>query len=240
MHQVKINNFQGPLSLLLDLIEQNKLDISQVSLSEVADQYLAKLDSQRAQISGDELADWLLLAAKLLVIKSRSLLPILDLPAEEPGELERQLRMYKAYRDASRIIKDIIAARNFTFGRSPFKPKLAVAFAPPEKLSGNDLRVSLLKVIAALDKTIIRLPHQSLKRVISLTERIGQLKSLLQAVAEFGFHDFLKSAQSRGDVVISFLALLELIKQRALVAVQAEEEIIITPPPIPSSERRGL
>lgn len=227
MHQVKLEKFQGPLWLLLDLIEQNKLDITEVSLAEIADQYLAELENRNEEIGGDELANWLLIAAKLLVIKSRSLLPTLDLPSEDQSELEQQLRMYKAYRDASRIIKDIIAEKKFAFARSPFKPKLALSFAPPAKLAVNDLRASFLALVARLDKIFIRLPRQSLRRAVSIGERIATLKRLLAERAVLNFRDFLASARNRAEAVVSFLALLELIKQRELAAVQTEEEIII-------------
>lgn len=215
------------MALLLDLIEQNKLDISQISLADVADQYLLEIEQARDSITGDELADWLLIAAKLLVIKSRSLLPVMDLPAEEPDDLAHQLKMYKAYRDASRLVKEIIREKNFTFSRSPFKLQLAGAFSPPADLAANDLRARLAALIAELDKTIIRLPRERLARVVSLAERIADLKKILAQASSFGFKEWLRGVKNRSEVVVSFLALLELIKQRELVATQIEGEIII-------------
>ncbi|OGY93058.1 MAG: hypothetical protein A3H70_05460 [Candidatus Komeilibacteria bacterium RIFCSPLOWO2_02_FULL_48_11] len=228
MHQVEINNFQGPLSLLLDLIEQNKLDITEVSLSEVTDQYLAKLDERRGELSGEELADFLLIAAKLLVIKSRALLPSLGLE-EEGISLEEQLKMYKVYRDANKVVAGIIKQKNFSFGREPLKFRRQVSFSPPEKLTVKMISTRFKEVIASLERSIITLPKKTLKKVVSLGERIQDLRSLLATSAKFGFAEFIKSAKSRADVVVSFLALLELIKQRELGAEQegARDDILI-------------
>lgn len=226
MHEINIEKFQGPLSLLLDLIEQNKLDITEVSLSEVTDQYLAKLDERRAELSGDELADFLLIAAKLLVIKSRALLPSFN--SEEEGvSLEEQLKMYKAFRDATKVVAGIIKQKNVAFGREPLKIRSQVSFSPPEKLTAKMLSVRFREVIASLERSIIKLPRQTLRKVMSLSERIRDLRALLSQSAKFGFAEFIKSAKTRAEVVVSFLALLELIKQRELGAEQPGEEIIV-------------
>ncbi|MDP1709448.1 MAG: ScpA family protein [Candidatus Komeilibacteria bacterium] len=229
MHQIKIEKFQGPFSLLLDLIEQNKLDITEVSLFEIADQYLAKIEAERAHIKGNELADFLLIAAKLLFIKSRLLLPDLTaLPADEDS-LEAQLKMYKAYRDASRNIKNIINEQNFTQPRQPFKLSTQVEFSPPEKLNSDTLCKQFRRIVNELEKTIIRLPKATLRKTISLAERINDLKSLLSGAAQFGFKEFVTRAKNKSEIVVSFLALLELIKQRHISASQEEgSDIFIT------------
>lgn len=226
MHEINIEKFQGPLSLLLDLIEQNKLDITEVSLSEVTDQYLAKLDERRGELSGEELADFLLIAAKLLVLKSRALLPSLN-PETEGVNLEEQLKMYKAFRDATKVVREIIKQKNVAFGREPLKIRSQVSFSPPEKLTVKMLQSRFKEIIASLERSIIRLPKRTLKKVVSLGERIQELRSLLAKSANFGFAEFIKSAKSRAEVVMSFLALLELIKQRELAAEQPGEEIVV-------------
>lgn len=226
MHEIKIEKFQGPLSLLLDLIEQNKLDITEVSLSEVTDQYLVKLDERRHELGGEELADFLLIAAKLLLIKSRALLPCEGL--EEDGlSLEDQLKMYKAFRDATKVVAQIIKQKNFSFGREPLKIRRQVAFSPPEKLTAKMLGERFKEVISNLERTITRLPKKTLKKVVSLGERITDLRNLLAKSAKFGFVEFVKNAKSRGEVIVSFLALLELIKQRELSAEQEGAHIIV-------------
>lgn len=215
--------------MLLDLIEQNKLDISEVSLKEVAGQYLNTIEARRGEIGGSELADFLLIAAKLLFIKSRSLLPEIS-PIDDSGlSLEDQLKMYKAYRDAARDLKNRISEGNFAFSRQPFKLKVKVAFTPPEKLTANHLAQAMKRLVLDLEKTITRLPKATLKKTISLAERISELKDLLFNKTKMGFRELLGSRQSKSEIVVSFLALLELIKQRHVWAEQDTEiDIIIT------------
>lgn len=226
--EIKIQRFEGPLALLLDLIEQNKLDISEVSLKEVAGQYLNTIEARRGEIGGAELADWLLIAAKLLFIKSRSLLPELT-PVDESGlSLEDQLKMYKAYRDAARDLKNRISEGNFAFSRQPFKLKVKAAFTPPEKLTAVILAQAMKRLVLDLEKTIVRLPKATLKKTISLAERISELKDLLFNKTKMGFRELLGSRQSKSEIVVSFLALLELVKQKHVWAEQESGEIIIT------------
>ncbi len=227
MHQVKIEKFQGPLALLLDLIESNKLDITEVSLAEIADQYLAALAERREAIGGEELADFLLLAAKLLVIKSRALLPSLEAGEDEGRDLEAQLRMYKSYRDAACHLAGIIKEENFLFGREPLRRNLTVSFSPPPNLPAAVLARTLWAIIKDLEHTLIKLPKERVRRILSLSERITHLRAMLVSAGEFGFRDFLKGARNKAEVVVSFLALLELVKQRQLLAVQAEYDIVI-------------
>lgn len=215
--------------MLLDLIEQNKLDISEVSLNEVAGQYLAAIAARRSDIGGAELADFLLIAAKLLFIKSRSLLPELS-PIDDSGlSLADQLKMYKAYRDAARDLKNRISEGSFAFSRQPFKLKIKVAFTPPEKLTAALLAQAMKRLVLDLEKTIVRLPKATLKKTISLAERINELKNLLFNKTKLGFHELLGHRKNRSEIVVSFLALLELIKQKHVLAEHDESnEIIIT------------
>ena len=102
--KIKIENFEGPLDLLLQLIEREELDITTVSLLDVADQYinyLSKIEDKKPEM----LADFLLIAAKLLYIKSRALLPELETDSDEDSmDLARQLKMYKKFVEASKIL----------------------------------------------------------------------------------------------------------------------------------------
>jgi segregation and condensation protein A len=109
MKDIQLDQFEGPLNLLLKLIEDQELDITQISLAEVADQYLKLLHTQESW-SADELADFLVIAAKLVLLKSKVLLPSLQLTDEEEGdarELERQLKLLKSYLDASKHVEKL-------------------------------------------------------------------------------------------------------------------------------------
>ena len=228
MYQIKIQAFEGPLSLLLKLIEQEKLDITNVSLSQIADQYLARIEGLGEKLSTAELADFLVMATRLLLITSHVLLPSSVIENEEIGDLEHQLKMYKAYKDAADRVRAMIANNRFSFSRHPIKLAREVEFSPPKKLSARTLAAVLQNLIKELQKTMIRLPKKTLRKVLSLTERISHLREILRTVQKIGFKDFIKSARNKAEVVVSFLALLELAKQRHLAAEQAGDDILVT------------
>ena len=115
--KIRISNFEGPLDLLLQLIEKEELDITEVSLLQVTEQYLDYLEKVEDK-KPDELADFLLIAAKLLYIKSRVLLPELEMDEEENAtDLAVQLKMYKKYVAARKIIQRRFENDNFPFSR---------------------------------------------------------------------------------------------------------------------------
>lgn len=211
---------------MLKLIEEEKLDISEVSLSQVADQYLSRLQQLGDNINPAELSDFLVIAAKLLVIKSQSLLPGL-VENEDEGDLERRLKIYKIYRDASLGIKEIIGQGNFGFKRLPVKISLHKSFFPPPKMTGKDLEKVITRLLANLEHSWERQRQTRVRSTVSIGQRIRQLKDLLARVKQVGFTVFLQSARNKSEIVVSFLALLELIKQQRLVALLEEGGDII-------------
>ena len=132
MIEVKIDQFKGPLDLLLDLIKREKLDITQISLAKVTDQYLEYIESIK-EIEAEEVVDFLLVAAKLLVIKSKVLLPKED-EDEDESDLVWQLRIYKAYLEASKKIDKIINQKNFLYTRQ-VAIRSEVDFSPPKSIT---------------------------------------------------------------------------------------------------------
>lgn len=228
MYEIKTEAFEGPLSLLLQLIEQEKLDITNVSLANVADQYLAHIDKIGDAINTAELADFLVVASRLLVIKSRVLIPSLEIYDESEGDLEYQLKMYKAYKDASDNIKILISKGNFSFSRNPIKLAREVKFLPPKNFSAVQMPNIMKRVILRMEELFITLPKKSIKRIVSLADKISSLRDLLKKTEKMFFNDFIKSAKSRSEIVVSFLAMLELAKQRHLTAEQEDgSEIVI-------------
>ena len=162
--KIKVENFEGPLGLLLQLIEKEELDITQVSLLRVAEQYIQYLDTIEKR-EPEMLADFLLIAAKLLYIKSRALLPELEFEEiEDSTDLAEQLRMYKKFVEASRVVKQKFEDKNFSFGRSEEKIKVKIKFEPPKSLTGDKLKKVFNKIIADLD-VIIKLPKKSLEKI---------------------------------------------------------------------------
>lgn len=215
-HTVKIDRFEGPLDLLLQLIEREELPITEVSLAEVTDQYVEHI--QHVAVPPEELADFLVIAAKLLYIKSRLLVPSATLAPEEGISLEEQLRMYKEFVEASKGIESRLAEKRFSFARERAPLPMGV-FTPPPGVKGETLRQVFADIVRSLEP-ITRLPQASLERVVSIEERIHFLRELLGEKKRISFALYLRSAKTQTDVVVSFLALLELMKQRSIRVVQ--------------------
>lgn len=218
MYKIKLEQFEGPLDLLLQLIEQQELDITQVSLATVTDQYIECLH-QAENINLEELADFLVVASKLLLIKSKTLLPELDFgDAEEATDLENQLKIYKEYLEASKTIQGLIAKRNFTFAREK-SPIEAPVFNPPREVTATKLKETFQEILKAL-KLFVPLPKSIIKRTISIQDKIRQIKDLILAKAAINFKTILFRAKNKTEVIVSFLALLELVKQKAISVSQ--------------------
>jgi segregation and condensation protein A len=211
MYQTKLEQFQGPLDLLLQLIEGQKLDISQVALAQVTDQYLSYLDKLQ-NISAEELADFLVIATKLLVIKSKLLLPQLaDEEEDSAEELEAQLKLYRDYQEASQRLELMIGEENFSFSREKIAFTLQPTFSPPASVTAVLLQEIFSEVVRRVDY-IVNLPQKVMEKVVSLTEMVSGIRQRLSTAQKFSFHQLLDGAKCRGDVVVCFMALLELIR----------------------------
>jgi segregation and condensation protein A len=220
MYEIHIEKFQGPLSLLLQLIEQEELDISEVSLAQVTDQYLQYL-KQVEELNPEEVADFLVVAAKLLLIKSRLLLPSLNLGGEEEArDLENQLKIYKQYLEAGRGIARMWRQGHVAWVRpKPLVLKTEVQFTPPVGVTGDFLAQAFERVLKAIEP-IIKLPEVTLRRAVSIQEKISSLKELITSKVKLSWQTLMAQAEDKTEVVVSFLALLELIKQRHVVVDQ--------------------
>ncbi|MBI2098877.1 segregation/condensation protein A [Candidatus Uhrbacteria bacterium] len=219
-YKVRLEKFEGPLDLLLQLIESEELPITEVSLAEVAEQYVAHLQAIEEK-NPEELADFLLVAAKLLLIKSRVLLPSLDLNLEEDGiSLEDQLKLYKEYAQASKTVQAIIGKRAFSWPRQK-APLQAGIFTPPKGLNPGKLAAVFRDILRAL-APVSKLPGAAISRAISIKEKIEELRRLILSKAQINFSQIMRGAKSKTEVIVSFLALLELIKQKIVNVSQKE------------------
>jgi len=223
MHKIKVEEFEGPLDLLLQLIEDQKLEITKVSLAQVTEQYIQVLkQSAKEQINTTELADFLVIAARLLLIKSRALLPFLEWGEEEEEEdLTKQLKIYKEYLEAMKKVQTIIGKKRFAFARAKLLTGEDIGFAPPPKLKKDKLRDIFAEVIRALDP-FLNLPTEVVKKTINIQEKIAQIRQRIFKQATTRFSDILKEAKDKTEVIVSFLAVLELMKQKAIVVKQSK------------------
>lgn len=220
MLQTKTKNFEGPLDLLLSLIEDRKLDITTIALAEVTEQFLQYI-KQLQSIDPTLLADYLSIAAKLLVIKSKAILPTLEIETEEEDagfDLEAKLLLYKQFKEVAKYLKKLDNRRRQGFLRSvSFEQK--ISFYPDPNVSAKELHSKILTVLNGL-KELDALPKAKLKEAISIQEKIDTLRDTLSSKIETKLSEIIKTAKNKSEVIITFLALLELIKQKIFVADQ--------------------
>jgi segregation and condensation protein A len=228
MPDITTGKFSGPLELLLSLIEKEEMDITEIALAKIADEYILYIKSH--PIGPEAIADFLVVAAKLLYIKSKALLPYLSTPEEdeEIAELEKQLKMYKEFLDAAKGIEKMLQKKKFSFqkdlGKSGRKRRLFMwqKFSPPKNITADILREKFDFIISALTETIQEFREEMLERKINIEERIIMIQKTLIDRIQFKFSEIVSSSKNKTEVIVSFLALLELAKQRELYFEQSE------------------
>ncbi|MDO8518225.1 MAG: segregation/condensation protein A [bacterium] len=220
---VKTEVFEGPLDLLLELIEKRKFLINDISLAQVCDEYIAQVNAMYEMPVG-ETAEFISLAATLLLIKSRSLLPTLELSPDEHRdikELEYRLGLYQIIKDAARGLGS--APSTLWGGNTP----------PPEPLFLFDASITLSSLRACAQTLLdgfpqlLMLPNVNVKKIISIEEVIQTLATRISSAfrlsfKEFSGHGSTASTEAKHGVIVSFLALLELVKQGIIKAQQVE------------------
>lgn len=215
-YQIKLEQFEGPLDLLLNLIEEEKLDITKVSLARVADQYLGYIKENK-NIKLENLADFLSVASKLILIKSKALLPFLQFSEEEEEEikdLSKQLEEYKKFKDVSMKIAELSGNGKFSFTREVFKG-VGPLFYPPENINVFDLKKYFQLVLAEIP-VIEKLEEEFVKEIMTLEEKINDLRLAIQERAEISFSELTSEAKEKVDIIVSFLAVLEMVKQKII------------------------
>lgn len=235
-YTVKQDKFEGPLEVLLELIQGEKLSINEISLAKVTDDFISHLKQLQAegqadspsQVSQNEiwegkevLAEFLVVAATLLLIKSRSLLPQFQASAEGEAsidELEKRLAEYQRMKELSQELGRLARGGPKSFSREAYAGRTAL-FYPPPKFSIAMLGEAFRRAVEALPKTV-KLAEEKIKKIISLEEKIKELQAFLQAKVERAFSELVAGAREKVEVIVSFLALLELAKQKLVTAQQ--------------------
>lgn len=218
--QIRTGAFEGPLELLLDLIEKRKLFVSDISLAQVADDYITHVRSLSA-LPVSETAHFLLVASTLVLIKSKSLLPDLALSSDEESDidtLKRRLAILGSMRKAGNTLAEAYGTQSM-FARHHAKNE-TVVFAPDRETTATGLLGAINRVIAAFPKPE-KLPEAIVKKVVSLDEMMERLALRVKKSLKMSFHSFAGRTE-RAEMVVSFLALLELVRQGVMEAVQPE------------------
>lgn len=215
MYKVQLEKFTGPLDLLLQLIEKEEMDITQVSLAKVADQFLDYMH-QIQTMGAKDIVDFLEIAARLILIKSKALLPQLQLTDDEElsaEELALRLKEYKKFKAAGKDFKGLLEARRYCFDRQVYLEAEKV-FSPPPGISPADLSRAFGDVLGAVP-LMENLGEEVMTEVVSLEDKIDHIKNFLTERINVMFSR-LHNSQSKMEVVVTFLAMLELMKQRVI------------------------
>jgi segregation and condensation protein A len=217
---VKTHTFEGPLDLLLDLIERRKLFISDISLAKVTDDFIAHV-KQFESLPMGESAHFILVASTLLLIKSKSLLPELALTEEEKGDiqdLETRLKIFKRIKEASIHVGQMFGA-DMIFAQSHARPVQPV-FTPDPVFTLDKALFTLKDLINRLPKKE-NLPTHVVQKVISLEDMIGNLTTRITSSLRMSFKQFTSEHKAeKVNVIVSFLAMLELVKEGVLHVTQ--------------------
>lgn len=221
-YSIKTEHFEGPLELLIELVEKRKLLINNISLAEVTDEYISRVSEMQEQ-SLPNTAQFITLAATLLLIKSKSLLPVLELTDEEETtihDLEDRLRLYQIYRDIAQGLQ-------MEFGsKMMHEPE----YVPPrEPLFLPDSFCTLAALTEAMERTITNLPKPivkqtaTVKQTISLEEMMDNLRQRIERQVKTSFFKMKAEEPEHKNVIVGFLAILELFKQGNLIITQVTQ-----------------
>jgi segregation and condensation protein A len=232
-YRVQLPVFEGPLDLLLSLIEREELDITRVSLAQVTDQYLAYLDAIE-EVRPEVLADFLVVAAKLILIKSQALLPrppaiVPEADTDAGDDLVEQLRLYKQFKAAAGRLRH----------REDEGLRTYIRLAPPPRVEPRlDMTgIGIADLLAAVREALqVAPPPPSVDDVVSqstvtIQGQMDLIRGRLRSYGRVRFQEILARSAGRIEIAVTFLATLELIKQHE-VAVYQEDlfgPIIIEP-----------
>ena len=239
-YTVKTQVFEGPLDLLLDLVTKRKLFVNDVSLAQVTDDFIKYLEEHEEFPIGES-AEFIVVASTLMLIKSRSLLPMIKLTDEEEEsihDLEDRLVIYGRVKELTLGLRNIFG-KQIIFEKIPGKNPLIV-FSPDSKTDTKNLLLALERVIESLPTKEL-MPKVIVRKVISLEQMIERLAERISKASKINFKDFhgtkgKMTYEKKVSIIVGFLAMLELVKRGAIRVTQdnhgnieMENESINTP-----------
>jgi len=219
---IHLENFEGPLDLLLHLIRKNEMDICDIQIAEITAQYLAVIDSMKS-LNLDVAGEFVLMAATLIHIKSKMLLPVSE--EEEPeeeeldprAELVRRLLEYQKYKEAASELEN-----RPLFGRDVFS-----RLQPPpveEEADAEFVEIGIFDLVEALQALLKAAPKEQVHEIsvehVSITDRINFILQEVAARSSLAFTELFSEQPKRSEIVATFLAMLELVKMRTVRLMQ--------------------
>jgi segregation and condensation protein A len=219
-YTVRLGAFEGPLDLLLHLVRSNELDIYHLPIAQITDQYVAYINMFE-ELNLDVAGEYLLMAASLMYMKSRLLLPRDDDEAEEEDEevadLVRQLAEYQRYREAADVLRDRLLLDRDVFRRQPTQPDGEAEETPLRQLDMAALFEALRRVLA---KAAARRPHTISREEYSVADCVRSMFHTLRERGRLEFQELFAEDSSRGLIIATFLGLLEMVKNQVIIAEQ--------------------
>ncbi len=221
-YTIRTTNFEGPFGLLLELVEKRKLFINDVSLAAVTEDYLSHMN-KLGSLSSAEIASFVFVASTLILIKSKSLLPDLNLTSEEEGDiksLEERLRLYELFTKLGVNVKNNFGEK-IIFAPLERKREILV-FLPDERITKNSMMEFAHGILDSMPKKVF-LPEVEVRKVVSIEEMIDQLTERIKNSVKMSFRDLhgkIVTREEKVAAIVGFLALFELVRQGVLDAVQ--------------------
>ncbi|MBM3824155.1 MAG: chromosome segregation protein ScpA [Verrucomicrobia bacterium] len=227
-YKVQFDIFEGPLDLLLYLVKKEEVDIYQVNLTKIATQFIEYIDLMR-QLDLEIAGEFLVMASTLMYIKSRELLPVDQQaapPEEEEGEdprweLIRQLVEYKKFKDAAAGLQTKEHLQESLYSRLPSQSEFEA------ETPKSPVQISIFELVRAVSSILKRFDSRDSTSEImadpwTVSEKIESLRSMLETRPRFRFAELFDQTTSRGEVIVTFLALLELIRLKHVGVAQPE------------------
>lgn len=216
---IKTDAFEGPLELLIELVEKRKLLINDINLAAVTDEYMRTI-SEMQELSLPNTSQFVSLAATLLLIKSKSLLPVLELTEEEEAsidDLEERLKKYQVYRDIAMVLQTRFGTSNSY--EPEYQPPKEPVFMPDEHCQTSVLTEAMRSVLTQLPKDEPK-PAARVRPTVSLESMITKLQNRIEQRMRTRFSELRSTETEHKNVIVGFLAILELFKQGNIIITQ--------------------
>lgn len=225
-YNVEVEAFKGPLAVLLELIEKEEMSITDVTLGSITEGFLSHIEAVE-KVAPHDVADFLIVAGRLLYLKSKLLLPELTVDDDEGIDLTDQLKIYARFAEAAKYMADRATSNKVAYNGPRMKIEVP-EFVEPVGITAETLR-GAIENLAEKVKPYVALPSAMMERTVTVEEKVEEMKSKIRKSAQAYFHD-IANRGSRSDVVASFLALLELLKRDLIKADQKKhfEDIAIS------------
>jgi segregation and condensation protein A len=224
--EISLHNFDGPLDLLLHLIKTNEMDISDIQMVEITEQYLSVIEHMK-QLDLDVAGEFLLMAATLIHIKSRMLLPAIDeIDGEEDeldprAELVRRLLEYQRYKDAANSLDQLPCLK-----REVFLRQVVDSDADGARVD-DDISIGIYQLASAfhdlLKHSQVNFVHEIVREQLSVADFVHKILDQLNRCGQQSFADLFPNDGTRQEMVVTFLAMLELVKMRMIKISQSVE-----------------